>query len=177
MWEATAGGAQATSYVTDAEAAGYFADRLTPGGAKWQAFSLELRRKALMQATRDLDRLRFKGRRATSTQALEFPRTGQREAHPQIPQAVRDATCEQAYFLLSNLDQGGRTRAQQLRAQGTRAFTVGDHSQEFEPGGGRATEAHLCPDAAAILRTWISFTGRVLSRGPRCNPGDPWGRW
>lgn len=164
MFDATPGGAQANSYVSEEAADAFFAGRLTPGATQWTAYEAEDRQKALMQATSDLNRVRFKGRRITTEQRLEFPRSGQREAFPEVPQDIQDATCLQAIFLLQNQPTGGRSRAAQLRAQGVAAYRVGDHSQEFSAGGVRTTEQHLGPEALGILKDWIANTGRIVSR-------------
>lgn len=172
MFDATAAGESATSFVSVAEATSFFDDDLSPPGWDWNAPTLSLKQKqqALMGATRDLQTLRYKGYPATHSQRLAFPRCGQREPLPQIPTEVKQAVCLQARFRLMNLSTGGRSRAQQLQAQGVRAFQVGDHSEEFAPGGGGLAEAVLCPDARALLHDWIARTGRVVTgRRGRCN--------
>lgn len=171
MFDATPAGASATSYVSVAEASAWFEDSLSPPGWDWEATPLRQKQQALIEATRDLESLRFKGYPATHSQRLAFPRCGQREAFPLLPPEVVAATCIQARHHLQNLSSGGRSRAQQLQAQGVRAFQVGDHSQEFAQGGGSLTDLVLCPDAKAVLSSWISRTGRVVTRrSARCNP-------
>lgn len=76
--DATAGGASANSFVTEAEAIAYAADRLNlPSG--WATVSgadlAEDEKKALIAATQDVDRLTFQGYRTTTTQALSWPRS------------------------------------------------------------------------------------------------------
>lgn len=156
--DATVGGASANSYVAAVDADAYFASRV--GGAAWAAASAGDREIALIDATRQLDRLRYKGQRASTAQALEFPRSSQRETG-RIPSAVRQACCEHALWLLSNAGTAGRNRVQQLRAQGVTAFQVGDHSQEFASGGAAYdAEKLLAPEAVVLLRSWLAFTGK-----------------
>lgn len=170
MFDATAAGEDATSFLSVAEAKSFFDDDLSPPGWDWANFPLEQKQQALMAATRDLQTLRYKGYPATHAQRLAFPRCGQREPLTQIPEEVKQAVCLQARFRLMNISTGGRSRAQQLQAQGVRAFQVGDHSEEFAPGGGGMAEAVLCPDARALLHGWIARTGRVVTgRRGRCN--------
>lgn len=170
MFDATAAGTGANSYASVAEASAFFADRLSPPGWDWETVPLLQKQQALVEATQDLECLRFKGYPATHSQRLAFPRCGQREPFPQIPPEVLAAVCVQARFRLQNLATGGRSRAQQLQAQGVRAFQVGDHSQEFAPGGGSLADSVLCSDARALLSQWLSRTGRVVSgRRGRCN--------
>ncbi|MBN9415985.1 MAG: hypothetical protein J0I12_11140 [Candidatus Eremiobacteraeota bacterium] len=171
MFDATAAGESATSLVDVEEATAIFADSLSPSGWDWEAnFSLKQKQQALMEATRDLQCLRYKGYPATHSQRLAFPRCGQREPFPQIPEEVKQAVCLQARYRLQNLASGGRSRAQQLQAQGVRAFQVGDHSQEFAPGAASLASIVLCVDARALLHDWIAKTGRVTTRArERCN--------
>jgi len=73
---ATPGAADANSFVAEAEAIAYAATRLNLAG--WQtttgATATENEKKALIEATRELDRLRYVGHRASSTQRLSWPR-------------------------------------------------------------------------------------------------------
>lgn len=72
-FDATVGGASATSYVSLAEATAYLADRLN--SAAWtNAVSDGVRQQALMQATAWLDTLAYHGVKATVTQRLAHPR-------------------------------------------------------------------------------------------------------
>lgn len=105
------------SYVTLSEAQAYFTNRLHSG--LWDNSAVENRTKALAQATAAIDRLRFAGQRHTVwdviengdpseeniraaivDQPLEFPR-GQDE---EIPQDIKNATCEEAFALLDGKD-------------------------------------------------------------------------
>lgn len=163
MFDATAAGASATSLVSVEEATAYFADRLSPPGWDWTTVPLLQKQQALMEATADLQCLRYKGYAATHSQRLAFPRCGQREPFPAIPEDVKQAVCLQARFRLVNLSTGGRSRAQLLQAQGVRAFQVGDHSEEFAPGGGTLADQVLCPESRALLHSWIARSGRVTT--------------
>lgn len=172
MFDATPAGTGATSYVTVADATAWYADRLSPPGWDWATVPLLQKQQALMEATQDLESLRYKGYPATHSQRLSFPRVPQRltEPFPQIPAEVVAATCLQARHRLLNLASGGRSRAQQLQAQGVRAFQVGDHSQEFAPGAGSLADFVLSPEARAVLAQWIAKTGKVVSGNRRrCN--------
>lgn len=71
---ATAGSASANSYVLLTEANAYFDERLQV--ANWTAASDDDKNRALIQATRWLDRFDFMGERSTTAQALEWPRIG-----------------------------------------------------------------------------------------------------
>lgn len=104
---ATAGSASGNSFVTEAEAISYMAARLNPDS--WITFNgsacTEDEKKALIEATRELDPLMWGGRRATDTQRLAWPRLWAPDPDSPIrsyydsdviPQRVKDATCELA---------------------------------------------------------------------------------
>jgi hypothetical protein len=72
---ATAGASNANSYTTVDFADLYLTgERL--GGDAWQSVSPSQKEAALISATRELERESWKGERATTTQALDFPRSG-----------------------------------------------------------------------------------------------------
>lgn len=74
--EATPGHASANSYVTVAETDAYFAARLI---SAWGALSSPVKEAALISSTDYIDatyETQFKGLRASSTQALAWPREG-----------------------------------------------------------------------------------------------------
>lgn len=115
--DATVGGASANSFVTEAEAITYMASRLNAGD--WETTSgssaTETEKKALIEATRMLNLLAWRGVRVTDTQALAWPRDYATNpdatisdpgteypyyADDVIPERVKDATCEYALELL-----------------------------------------------------------------------------
>jgi hypothetical protein len=106
--DATVGGASANSYVTIAEADAYLVARLNAGAWETDATADEKIR-AVIEATRELDRLSWQGRRASTTQALAWPRYWVVDPDSPsafnvdstiIPQRVKDATCELALEFL-----------------------------------------------------------------------------
>ena len=111
---ATAGGATSNSYCTDAEAAVYHGTRFL--NSVWTDADKKDREKVLMWATRLMDQLNWRGRVNNITQALRWPRVGcvSREGFPvsytSIPQEVKNACAEWAFYLLTEdrtLDEGG----------------------------------------------------------------------
>ena len=78
--DATAGGANANSYLTLA-AAQLIVDGFVQDAdvAAWASATTDQKNRALFTATQRLDRERYLGARATDTQALQWPRTGVRK--------------------------------------------------------------------------------------------------
>lgn len=83
------------SYVSVSEAENYFASRLRTDD--WDNADLKDRNKALIMATRDIDRLAFAG---TKNSELEFPR----DDSDIVPQEIKIACCEIALQHLSGVD-------------------------------------------------------------------------
>ena len=78
--DATAGGANANSYMTLAQADAYVEAMISSTDvSKWSTGTDDTRNRALAAAAQRLDRERFLGARATDTQALQWPRTGVRK--------------------------------------------------------------------------------------------------
>lgn len=78
--DATAGSANANSYLTLAEAQAIADGMVEDGdGIAWESASDDQKNRALYTATQRLDRERFLGARATDTQGLQWPRTGVRK--------------------------------------------------------------------------------------------------
>ena len=109
----TPGASDATSYASLAEAEAYMATLVHKDA--W-AGTDQTKEAALQQATRLLDTLAWKGRKATAAQALAWPRTGVTdrdgyEVDPAtIPVALRNACAEFAFRLLGEdraADAGG----------------------------------------------------------------------
>ena len=100
---ATAGSASANSFTTLAELTTYMEARLN--STLFDAASTDTKNRALVEATREVSVLNYKGYRAETTQALSWPRwdapnpdsaQGWLYDTDEIPQRVKDATMELA---------------------------------------------------------------------------------
>lgn len=87
-----------TPYLTVDDAQMYFDDRLNT--SPWDDSSDIDKLKALKQATRLINNLRFIGYKTDVSQDNEFPRGG--DALP--PRVIQEATCELALQLLDDVD-------------------------------------------------------------------------
>ena len=103
----TPGAPDANSYVSVAEAAGYFS--LSYNRTAWSEAGNSDKEKSLAEATRLLDLfVDWIGEIATDTQALRWPRVGVVDMDGRIvsdltvPQSIKNITCELAYNILVN---------------------------------------------------------------------------
>mgnify|MGYP001441177461 CR=1 FL=1 len=124
--DATAGGANANSYITLSEANTFVEAMISSTDvSKWTTGTDDTRNRALAAAAERLDRERFLGARATDTQALQWPRQGVRKpdtyintysigfpfristdyfAETEIPEQVKKAQVILAVYLNNNRD-------------------------------------------------------------------------
>mgnify|MGYP001328116703 CR=1 FL=1 len=130
------------SYCTIEEANEYFAERLH--AEVWEQADESTKGKALKQATRAIDRQPLKGRKATDEQELAFPR------HPdaEIPEAVKEACCEEALAILES----GNSQRRRLQQEGVQSFTLGNMSESYVAGAGKGL---LSQEAKELLRPWL----------------------
>lgn len=130
------------SYCTIEEANAYFSGRLH--AESWAGATETDKEKALKQATKAIDRLPLKGRKADTTQALAFPR------HPdtEVPEAVKEACCEEALALLEH----GNSQRRKLQQEGVQSFTLGNMSETYAAGAGKGL---LSQEAKELLRPWL----------------------
>jgi hypothetical protein len=144
---ATAGAANANSFVTLAEANAYIDGRLN--ASSWTDASTDTKNRALVEATRDISDLTYVGTRVDLTQALAWPREyalnpdapeflerGEISelyyAETVIPQRVKDATCE----LAAQYVKAGTTDLAAVDAlANVTNETVGPLSTSWGPGG------------------------------------------
>lgn len=85
-------------YATKTEAQAYMDERLNV--EPWTDASPEDQDKALKMATKIIDRLNYRGKKASDSQELQFPRDNDTE----VPQDVKNATSEMALALLDDVD-------------------------------------------------------------------------
>ena len=119
------------SYVSLEEANNYFNSRLH--AEAWTGATDTDKEKALKQATRNIDTLPFRGAKASDAQALSFPRayTVYKDGglvlvtDQDIPQAVKNATCEEALSLLQN------SQRKQLQEEGVDSITIGNLTEHY----------------------------------------------
>jgi len=103
---ATIGSASANAYITTAKGDTYADERLN--ASAWTGAATDDKERALIMATRRLDQERFSGEKATTGQALEWPRIWafdkdeEEYASNVIPEPVQQATFELALRYLND---------------------------------------------------------------------------
>jgi len=115
-----------TAYITRMEAQVYFDGRLNTG--PWDAADDTTKDKALLQATRAMDRLNFRGEKADESQALQFPRSGD----DTVPEDIECACAEEALALLDGKDPEMEREALAITEQ-----TFGKIKAKFDRDAGR----------------------------------------
>ena len=130
------------SYIDIEEANEYFAGRLH--AESWDGADSSTKEKALKQATKIIDRQRLNGRKTNPSQPLVFPRYPDKE----IPEAVKEACCEEALALLER----GNSQRRKLQQEGVQSFTLGNMSETYAPGAGKGL---LSQEAKELLRPWL----------------------
>ena len=161
--DATPGSSSANSYVTLAEAEAHFAERLHADA--WGSAPDADKEKALLTACRRLEQPRYwDGNRPAFTdprQRLCFPRVIDTDAAGTfiIPQAVKEAQCEEALALLSRGAEHERRRA--LQASGVKSFAVDGLSESYESGADR--QVLLSAEARSLLAGYVSKGGVIAT--------------
>jgi len=127
---ATVGAADANSFITEAEADTYLGDRLNAGAWNDLGAGVDTRLQALIEATRELNRLPWAGTRVDSTQALSWPRDW--VVNPDLPWAIEEAA-DIYYYLTTEIPQRVKDAQAELTLEflraGTTDIAVGDADQ------------------------------------------------
>lgn len=151
------------AYIDIAGADAYFAGRLYSDA--WTNATDIDKEKALKQATKAVDRQPFKGRPVYLDQPLAFPRCYLTPGTPPsqyrfdllpgwwcetgVPQAVKDACCEEALALLER----GNSQRRKLQQEGVLSVNIGNLSENYALGSGRGL---LSQEAKELLRPYLA---------------------
>lgn len=155
------------SYISVSDADAYFNLRLF--SEVWTAAPEDTKAQALIMATSRIDRLTLKGKKVNTDQKLKFPRAFYNAAkfnpndindaqqyiksnygwltESDIPDAVKNATCEEAVALLK-----GIPKRVELQHQGVQSFSLAYALSETYTG---KKIKLLSPDALDLMRPYI----------------------
>ncbi len=145
------------SYVSVADADTYFTERL--GATAWTGATTGNKTAALLQACRTLERLRYIGSHPGSTQSLSWPREGATDprgygiASTVVPQAMKDAQCEEALALLQMAEDADAVSREMAQKQGIRDVVVGGVREVY--GERRRLAGLLSEEAYALVRHYL----------------------
>lgn len=165
---ATWGGTGSNAYSTLSEVETYVAGQILDATA-WTSATTEVKQKAILRATRDIDVSRlYVGRRRYANQSLEFPRAFffedefARLADPTAPdeddifrimqERVKNACAEQAVFLVKNIDSENADAIRQARGITSFSESIGPLSESVSYGGGGKFFSKLSPETYQYLR-------------------------
>ena len=157
-----------TEYVTSEEMDAYAADR--PDSSAWTGATEADQEDALKYSSSLVDSLLFVGRKYDTDQALQWPRlikvrggwTVERDTEGDvcIPQAIKDAVCEEILARLSPTD--GKRHA--LQADGVKSFRLGDLSETYGDdlrGGGIKGTPLISWTAYRLLEPYLAKGARA----------------
>jgi hypothetical protein len=161
---ATVGASNANSYATVADGNAYHESHLY--AAVWNAATDERKAQGLAWATRVLDtHIEWDGYKATSTQALRWPRSGMEDADGEcvasnvVPEVLKQATAELARHLLTS---DPDAQAASLAAGAIKALKVGPIAIEYAEGA--SSESVLIPDVVlAMLSPFGAWRGSTVT--------------
>ena len=161
--DAEIGGSDSNCYITTANADAYFGNTLRE--VEWDGYSVVDRERALIQATQQIERLRLHGTAADTTtpQALHFPRDTDYDSSGAtyiIPEAIEDAVCEQAVWLLRQRDDPEMLNRQELQNQGVRTISIDGVGESYS---GRLADG-FSASARHLLELFICRTARFKTR-------------
>jgi DnaT-like ssDNA binding protein len=163
--DATVGGASANSFVLLAEMTTYMDTRLN--GSLWTAALTDTQNRALVEATRELSALTWKETRASTTQALAWPRLfvinpdipwagSVFYASTEIPQRVKDATMELAFQFVNA---GTSDLASQDSLQNIVEETVGPLTTRYSEPLNRKNGVARFPRVMNLIRPLLLSNG------------------
>jgi len=156
----TVGDPAANSYATVDEADDYLTQARLHVSTSWTELTNDQKEAALMWATREVDLYEFIGTILATDQALQWPRfnaythDGRLVAEDAIPQAVKNAQAELAYFL-AQADPSGVPAGEEFEKVkvGPIEVTMRDRS-----GSGKILE-QAPPDVRAMLKRYLKAQG------------------
>lgn len=163
------------SYISVGDATAYLSARLNTSA--WSGASEDDKARALITATRTIDRQLLKGKKKLSTQALQFPRCyrGYGDAaenignlpelvdedgwlcETSVPQAVINACCEEALALL---DTSANSR-RRLQMEGVKSFSLGSLSETFG-GVDSASKGLVSQEAQLLIKPFLAGAVRII---------------
>lgn len=128
------------SYVTLEEADDYFNNLL--GGEQWAEIEDDIKIKALITATMQIDSLNFIGFKLNPNQPLAFPRVSRpltdtelikyQSRKVDIPIEVKKATLEQAFWLIKQNTQSRTDEYANMQEHNIKSYAVGDVRIDFD---------------------------------------------
>lgn len=144
-------------FVSLEDANTYFEGRI--GAEAWGSADDAIKRNALEMAHRRINSLPYRGHKLDDTQPLAFPRrmlshnSGEIMIFNEPPQAVRDAICEEALYLIES------HKIDMLRDHGVKSYSLGDEAITLDA---RSTPVPISNEAYMLLAGYLGPPYRVI---------------
>jgi hypothetical protein len=159
------------TYISVADATTYISENYFATEDKyiaWAALSAGDKEISLRRACRKIDRQRFQGLKAVSTQALEFPRAIKTDywlsdyptlniyydsgyvVQSEVPDSVKYAQIEEAVSMVS-----GTSDRVKLQKEGVTSFSIGNLSESYSSGKSSENYSLVSEEAKELLKVWI----------------------
>lgn len=142
-----------TAYLTAVEAGRFFQGRLDT--RDWDAATVEEQNKALVQASTDIDKLNYIGRKSLATQEHEFPRSSYTDGEfidnldtDNVPLNIKYAVCLQAVELL-----GGYSVNQEIQNTKNMSQWIGNARMQRDVES--PMRSGICPEAMQLLLPYL----------------------
>lgn len=169
--DATVGGANSNSYITNADADAFFANRLD--GDDWILYAAD-QDLALMQATAEYEMYDAPyGERVTTTQALQYPRYNVPKRDTpgyityylptEIPKPLKDAVCLRALTLLSPTTGASGTASSQTLKIGS-SVSYETKSESSSSTSSAASSGGIYGEIGRLLRGLLKVSGVPMLR-------------
>lgn len=147
--DATIGGESSNSYCDIDFADAFFGNRLNSDA--WTDSTADDKKRALIQATDELDRYDWVGEPVTSTQALEWPRSNVYDKNgvliEDIPSFLKKATCELAYDIIAKPLTDG--------LEGIEGFDIGPLKLEFSEAAAQSSNSELSDSILRLIGKYM----------------------
>lgn len=149
------------SYVTIADADTYISGHYRSNNTdkkRWDELEEEDKEVCLVNACELIEVLPFQGRKALSTQTMQFPRLPMQYCHTEegTPANVKQAQIELALYLSNDEAQADAEQRKALQTQGVKSFSVGKLSEAYATDTSIKSAAYLCTKCMDKLKPYLN---------------------
>lgn len=165
-------------FCTVEEANSYFETKLD--SSNWTILDDDNKAKVLIEATRKLNTLKYKGFKVSDTQPLAFPRyykpnflskrtytseanaisvNGQDLIYIELPEEMISACCEQAVYIAEYAGLSGQSVHIKNQRLGITSINIGGGTVSY---GGGSLPLQICPESIQFIEKYLIKSARVV---------------